>query len=182
MGGTSYDVHYRPESTAVGGLAFGWSLGNDRGVWTLVGHTAEAWTWEDERGYRRTVRVVAAGERRFVHLGGVDVTLAEQPRFPDPTARVVQGGCVAPMPGKVVLVKVAAGDTVEAGAPLIVMEAMKMEHVIKASAAGTVTEVRVKVGEQVDAGQVLAVVEPAEGRPDHGRRNTTARRLVQHRQ
>jgi 3-methylcrotonyl-CoA carboxylase alpha subunit len=65
------------------------------------------------------------------------------------------GGLAAPMPGKVVAVLVAAGDKVSRGQPLVVMEAMKMEHTITAPADGEVAEVRHGVGEQVVEGAAL---------------------------
>ncbi|MBK3528702.1 acetyl/propionyl/methylcrotonyl-CoA carboxylase subunit alpha [Streptomyces sp. MBT67] len=66
----------------------------------------------------------------------------------------------APMPGTVTVVKVAVGDEVEAGQSLLVVEAMKMEHVISAPHAGTVTELDVTAGATVAMDQVLAVVVP----------------------
>ena len=63
------------------------------------------------------------------------------------------------MPGTVLRVLVAAGDAVAAGQPLVVVEAMKMEHQIVAPAAGTVAEVLVAAGQQVDTGQVLLQME-----------------------
>ncbi|WP_240135633.1 acetyl/propionyl/methylcrotonyl-CoA carboxylase subunit alpha [Streptomyces sp. MUM 178J] len=68
----------------------------------------------------------------------------------------------APMPGTVTVVKVAVGDEVEAGQSLLVVEAMKMEHVISAPHAGTVTELDVTPGTTVAMDQVLAVVAPSE--------------------
>ncbi|MER5299862.1 acetyl-CoA carboxylase biotin carboxylase subunit [Streptomyces lasiicapitis] len=68
----------------------------------------------------------------------------------------------APMPGTVTVVKVATGDEVTAGQSLLVVEAMKMEHVISAPHAGTVTELDVTPGTTVAMDQVLAVVTPAE--------------------
>ncbi|MFE9699613.1 acetyl-CoA carboxylase biotin carboxylase subunit [Streptomyces sp. NPDC006270] len=68
----------------------------------------------------------------------------------------------APMPGTVTVVKVAVGDEVEAGQSLLVVEAMKMEHVISAPHAGTVTELDVTAGATVAMDQVLAVVAPRE--------------------
>jgi 3-methylcrotonyl-CoA carboxylase alpha subunit len=65
------------------------------------------------------------------------------------------------MPGKVVKLLVRAGDTVTAGQTLLVLEAMKMEHAVKAQEAGTVARVCVSTGEQVEADALLAVVEPA---------------------
>ncbi|MFI5701594.1 acetyl/propionyl/methylcrotonyl-CoA carboxylase subunit alpha [Streptomyces xanthochromogenes] len=67
----------------------------------------------------------------------------------------------APMPGTVTVVKVAVGDQVDAGQSLLVVEAMKMEHVISAPHAGTVTELDVTPGSTVAMDQVLAVVTPA---------------------
>ncbi|MFC8952195.1 acetyl/propionyl/methylcrotonyl-CoA carboxylase subunit alpha [Streptomyces sp. NPDC057101] len=68
----------------------------------------------------------------------------------------------APMPGTVTVVKVAVGDEVEAGQSLLVVEAMKMEHVISAPHAGTVTELDVTPGTTVAMDQILAVVAPRE--------------------
>ena len=72
-----------------------------------------------------------------------------------------QGSLVAPMPGRVVAVHVAAGARVERGAPLLVVEAMKMEHALLAPAAGIVVAVRAAVGDQVEAGAELIELERA---------------------
>lgn len=72
-----------------------------------------------------------------------------------------EGRLTAPMPGKVIAVLVEPGAVVEKGAPLIVMEAMKMEHTIGAPAAGKVTEVLYGVGDQVADGAQLLVLEAA---------------------
>ncbi|WP_419945456.1 acetyl/propionyl/methylcrotonyl-CoA carboxylase subunit alpha [Candidatus Poriferisodalis sp.] len=85
-------------------------------------------------------------------------TLRERSRFPDPDTMSVEGGLVAPMPGKVLIVTVQSGDRVRAGQVLIVMEAMKMEHQITAPADGEAAEVRVHVGDQVDNGELLVVI------------------------
>ncbi|MFE6225242.1 biotin carboxylase N-terminal domain-containing protein [Streptomyces sp. NPDC057854] len=87
----------------------------------------------------------------------------------DPVAAALSGArhggadtLAAPMPGTVTVVKVAVGDEVEAGQSLLVVEAMKMEHVISAPHAGTVTELDVTPGTTVAMDQVLAVVTPRE--------------------
>jgi len=61
----------------------------------------------------------------------------------------------APMPGLVIDMKVKAGDVVKAGDPLLILEAMKMENILKASAEATVKNVKVKKGDSVEKGQVL---------------------------
>jgi propionyl-CoA carboxylase alpha chain len=105
------------------------------------------------RVYDRLVEVDSA-------LGAVSLTVI--PRFADPTEQVAEGATVAPMPGTVVRLAVAAGDNVDAGAELLVLEAMKMQHRVVAANSGTVAELRVVVGQQVDAGAVLAVIEAEE--------------------
>ncbi|MEU6209933.1 acetyl-CoA carboxylase biotin carboxylase subunit [Streptomyces sp. NPDC047023] len=87
----------------------------------------------------------------------------------DPVAANLGGGgrggantLAAPMPGTVTVVKVAVGDRVAAGQSLLVVEAMKMEHVISAPHAGTVTGLDVSPGTTVAMDQVLAVVTPDE--------------------
>lgn len=67
----------------------------------------------------------------------------------------------APMSGRVIALPVAAGDRIEAGQPLVVMESMKMEMPLEAKGAGTVARVQVEVGSQVSAGQVLMEVDAA---------------------
>ncbi|MFF8092178.1 acetyl-CoA carboxylase biotin carboxylase subunit [Streptomyces sp. NPDC016675] len=86
----------------------------------------------------------------------------------DPVAASLTGAAhagadslTAPMPGTVTVVKVAVGDEVAAGQSLLVVEAMKMEHVISAPHAGTVAELDVAPGTTVAMDQVLAVITPA---------------------
>jgi 3-methylcrotonyl-CoA carboxylase alpha subunit len=109
-------------------------------------------------GHRRTARVAKAGARAWVLSEGALFPFVEQPRFAEPGVEVVAGGLVAPMPGKIVKILVAAGQEVAAGAPLVVLEAMKMEHTVRAAAAGRVAALHVAVGEQVDTDRLLAVV------------------------
>ncbi len=127
----------------------------------LVSREADDLVLELE-GLRRRYRVVVEGSRIFVQVNGRAVTFHEVPRFPDLDSAVPEGGCVAPMPGKIVKIDVEAGQKVEKGQRLLVMEAMKMEHSITAAVAGTVEQVSVKVGQQVEADQVLIIVQDAE--------------------
>ncbi len=66
----------------------------------------------------------------------------------------------APMPGKVVRVEVSVGDSVTPGSGLIVLEAMKMENEIKATASGIVGEIRVAAGKAVEKGELLITIQP----------------------
>jgi biotin carboxyl carrier protein len=84
------------------------------------------------------------------------------PRFPDPTDSVAAGSLVAPMPGSVVRVLVESGAAVTKGQPLLVLEAMKMEHTVASPYDGVLAYLRVTAGQQVDAGSVLAVVDANE--------------------
>jgi acetyl/propionyl-CoA carboxylase alpha subunit len=70
------------------------------------------------------------------------------------------GTVVAPMPGKVVAVMVALGDTVEAGQPVVVLEAMKMETTLIAEVSGRVTALQAVAGTTVDAGALLVAIAP----------------------
>jgi biotin carboxyl carrier protein len=88
-------------------------------------------------------------------------------RFPQPVDPVAAGSLVAPMPGTVRRVDAVVGQRVEAGRPLVWLEAMKMEHLLTAPAAGVVADVAVAAGAQVEVGTVLVVVTGDEA-PDPG--------------
>jgi len=99
-----------------------------------------------------------------------EIRLEELPRFPEhDDVEAAAGGYAAPMPGKVLEVRVQAGDAVRRGQALLTMEAMKMEHLVTASTDGVVTEVRAVAGQHVDAGIVLVVIEAREDTAAHGR-------------
>ncbi|WP_394616921.1 biotin carboxylase N-terminal domain-containing protein [Lentzea sp. JNUCC 0626] len=114
-------------------------------------------------GVRVPFRVARYGDVVEVDSPRGSVTLKAVPRFPEPETKLAPGATVAPMPGTVVRVSVAQGDVVEAGAELLVLEAMKMEHRVLATTAGTVTELLVEQAQQVNAGDVLAVVAEVDG-------------------
>jgi propionyl-CoA carboxylase alpha chain len=110
-------------------------------------------------GVRRRHDVHTVGPVHHVDGPAGAVTLRELPRFPTAETADAPGSLRAPMPGTVLRVEVAAGDPVEAGTVVAVLEAMKMEHAVVAGAAGRVAEVCVRPGQQVEAGAVVAVVE-----------------------
>ncbi|MFJ7149504.1 acetyl/propionyl/methylcrotonyl-CoA carboxylase subunit alpha [Streptomyces sp. NPDC100445] len=122
----------------------------------LVVHADARLVVLDVDGVRRRFEVARYGDR--VHVGATALTAL--PRFPDPAARLAPGSLLAPMPGTVVRVAegLAEGVTVEAGQPLIWLEAMKMQHRICAPAAGTLTALHARPGQQVEPGLLLAVV------------------------
>ena len=127
-------------------------------TWTPAGLDLEV------DGRRRTVAVTWAADARgadtlHVQTGTGTVTFDLVPRFTVPGDDGPAGGLIAPMPGVVLDVRVAEGDTVDAGQVLLVLEAMKMEHHIKAPTAGTVAAVHVTAGTQVDNGAPLLVID-----------------------
>ncbi|GAA2798120.1 acetyl/propionyl/methylcrotonyl-CoA carboxylase subunit alpha [Mycolicibacterium pallens] len=137
-------------------------LPDDPGV-TLVSAQPDQVVLADEAGVASTFAVSRYGAEVFVDspLGSVALTVV--PRFPEPGSTVEKGSLLAPMPGAVIRLGAALGDTVTLGQPLVWLEAMKMEHTITAPADGVVTQLEVSVGQQVDVGTVLARVESPEG-------------------
>jgi propionyl-CoA carboxylase alpha chain len=107
---------------------------------------------------RHYSRVTLSKNKILVHMPYGDVMLDIKPRFVIPGMEVTAGGLVAPMPGKVIDVKVKKGKKVRAGDTLVILEAMKMEHSIKASEDGTVSELLISLNDQVENGALLMVV------------------------
>ena len=109
-------------------------------------------------GKRHYSRVTVSKNNILVHMPFGDVMLELKPRFKMLGTEVTIGGLIAPMPGKVIDVKVKKGKKVKAGDTLVILEAMKMEHSIKASEDGTVSELLISVNDQVENGALLMVV------------------------
>lgn len=106
-------------------------------------------------------------DRLYVDTATGSYAFTALPRFTDPAERTEPGSLLAPMPGTVVRLAdgLAAGSAVEAGQPLIWLEAMKMEHRILAPASGTLTALHAAPGLQVEVGALLAVVTDAQEEP-----------------
>ena len=107
--------------------------------------------------------VVRLGSRLEVFLPGRHHTMEmhdplRQELLVEPRA----GELDAPMPGKIVAILVGTGDRVEKDVPLLILEAMKMEHTIRAPARGRVARILCRVGEQVGAGAELIEFEVSE--------------------
>jgi 3-methylcrotonyl-CoA carboxylase alpha subunit len=126
------------------------------GTRTVLDHRDGAW-WVD--GGKSALRAVRHGATITVFAGDAFAFDA-----PDPLARGQEGGAgadviLSPMPGRVTAVDVAAGQAVEKGQRLAVLEAMKMEHALTAARDGVVAEVLVAAGAQVEAGAPLVRLE-----------------------
>jgi len=87
--------------------------------------------------------------------------LFTEPRFEGGAAAAGSGAILAPMPGKIIAVEVAAGDTVTKGQKLLTLEAMKMEHTLTAPFDGVVAELNASAGQQVQVEALLAKIEEA---------------------
>ncbi|MER6207654.1 biotin carboxylase N-terminal domain-containing protein [Streptomyces sp. NPDC001642] len=147
MAGEEHEVHYR--HTRTGLTADG----------VRVVHADAGRVVLEVDGVQRKFEVAAYGDDQ-VYVNAT--TLTALPRFPDPTAQLAPGSLVAPMPGTVVRVAegVTVGAQVTAGATLLWLEAMKMEHKITAPVTGELTVLHAGLGHQVQVGALLAVVEP----------------------
>jgi propionyl-CoA carboxylase alpha chain len=127
-------------------------------------HAADAESIDVEiDGRRSQSRVTRDGENLIVQVPRGDISFFEVPRFEIPGTEDAAGGFIARMPGRVLELRVAVGDTVTAGQTVLLLEAMKMEHPMNATEDGVVTQVHVTEGEQVASGTLLLVVEASEG-------------------
>ena len=109
--------------------------------------------------HRFFAQVTRANDQILINMPFGDLDAVIVPRFIEPGNEIPEGGLVAPMPGKVIEVKVKKGDKVKAGDTLIIIEAMKMEHSIKATENGKVAKLMVSLNQQVDNGATLLVLD-----------------------
>jgi pyruvate carboxylase subunit A/propionyl-CoA carboxylase alpha chain len=154
--GDTHEVRYRFTRTGV-------DLPGHDDV-TLVSAAPETVVLSVE-GVDRPFDVARYGDEVFVDSALGPVQLVVLPRFPDPDDAVALGSLLAPMPGSVLRIGAAVGDTVTAGQPLVWLEAMKMEHTVTAPLDGVLAELNVEPGQQVDVGAVLARVDTEQGDP-----------------
>lgn len=104
--------------------------------------------------YEDTNSTVAAVDTHFV-IDGIEFAIDAPKRSRSKSKAHVVGQMTSPMPGKILKIFVKVGDEVKAGTPILVMEAMKMEHTIKASKAGKIEKIHFKEGDQVQGGVEL---------------------------
>ena len=147
------EVQYRAERDG----SFQVSCGEDSQRARVRGYSGDAIEIEID-GVTGRYDILRDGARQLLHGPEGAVELTRMPRFPEAADEADGGGLIAPMPGKILSVHVAVGDTVTAGQLLLVLEAMKMEHHITAPQPGAVSELRVAEGDQVDGGALLAVI------------------------
>ena len=110
-------------------------------------------------GRRQFSKVTIHKNKVLVHMSFGDVLLKIMPRFVVPGLEVQAGGLVAPMPGKVINLNVKKGSKVKTGDTLVILEAMKMEHSIKAAEDGIISELYVNNNDQVENGALLMVID-----------------------
>ncbi len=149
------DIGYRFNRT--GGAAVVWVDGVERPDIEVTSASPEDVVLR-VGGVGRRYRVQRHGAQTWVDGPDGSSAFDEIDRFPTVGAQLAAGSLVAPLPGTVVKVAVAVGDTVGAGTVLMAIEAMKMEHEVRAPGAGVVTEIDVVAGDQVETGRVLVVI------------------------
>ncbi len=117
-------------------------------------------------GGSRLLMFASREGRCFLHVDGHTLEYTRDERA-GAAARglAAHGDLAAPMPGTVTHVLVKRGDRVTQGQPLVIVEAMKMEHVIRAPRAASVRIVRVNPGDQVDGGAVVAEIDGESDEP-----------------
>ena len=110
----------------------------------------------------RRARFRVSSGKGLLHLTGAGRghTIGVRPRFSVPEPELPGGAVAAPMPGKVLEIRVEVGQSVTAGQVVAVLEAMKMENHLSAAEDGVVTDVRVGVGDQIDKDTLILVIEP----------------------
>jgi acetyl/propionyl-CoA carboxylase alpha subunit len=137
----------------------------DGDAWIAVGTTVTAGGTVDlmsvADGLRRRYRVRHSAHRASVSGPEGQSTFARRAEDDADERGGIAGECRAPLPGSVTKVLVAVGDAVDEGQALVVLEAMKMEHTLRAHGSGTVSAISSAPGQQVDVGDLLVSVEPA---------------------
>ena len=111
-------------------------------------------------GERMASLITEGQENIHLQIDQGTVSFGTLPRFEPPILQIAEGSLIAPMPGVVLEIKVSCGDTVSAGDTLLTLEAMKMEHHVKAPYEGTVVEILVSENQQLDNGVPLLVINP----------------------
>lgn len=155
VNGRSYEIEFQPGAVVVGGTSFRTSVVHDNGQTTVrVGGRPFKVAQKDDGTVTvdgRSFKVEARGGAKIERQPSRSVPAAKSDAAGD-------GTVVALMPGTVLEVRVREGDEVNAGAVLLIVEAMKMQNEIKVPRAGKVKRVAVVPGQTVGRGDALVVV------------------------
>ncbi len=151
--GAVHDISYEVDGTRLTVAGLGTGIG------ARIVDYSDPWVTIEVDGVGHRVEISRAGDMAWANTTMGQSAWRELSRFPTHDPTVAAGGPTAPVPGTVVGVLVSAGDVVEPGDPLVLIEAMKMEHRIPAPARARVASVRVAEGDQVDTGDLLVELE-----------------------
>lgn len=154
--GKTFDVRADSKNVDVNGVPLAWdliALGNGQFHVRYKNKSFPAEVIKIDRE-ARTVELKVRGNLYTMHMRD-DVELMMEKMGLHAAASNKVNAIKAPMPGLIIDLRVQTGDKVKAGDPLLILEAMKMENIIKASAEGTVKAVKVKKGASVEKGQVM---------------------------
>lgn len=160
--GREFDVQVEADAVTVNGTRYQVAVSGDGHTRTVTVNGRALWVrleGPDESGVR-PVNVDGKIWRVVVERGAV----AARRRGAPPTrrsARSAAGAVTAQMTGRVLRILVVEGERIDEGAPLLILEAMKMENEIRAPHAGTVKRIHVNVGDRVNAGDPLVELEAA---------------------
>jgi len=152
----AYEIEFDSDQIMVNGQSCSWDAhANDGQSFHII---------SQDKSYRVQVRQQHEnGKELTLDINGHELAITVQDRYDllleklgmDMTTVATTNEIHAPMPGLIVELKVQVGDQVETGDPLLVLEAMKMENVLKAPGAGTVQSISVKQGDSVEKNQIL---------------------------
>ena len=103
-------------------------------------------------------KVTKKDDALVVHGPWGDILFTKMPRFKSIGQNLTSGGLIAPMPGKVIDLKVKLGSKIKKGQTLVILEAMKMEHSVNAIQDGVIDELFINKNDQVENGALLMVI------------------------
>lgn len=167
IGGRSYEVEVRGTTVVVDGHEFPIKVRDDGAFKTVTAGGIQYRVHLPEEGERESGMLVQVDYRPFQfefegRLVSGPAPRAKAAAAPKPGGgaprAATKGGVTAQIAGRILSVRVTAGDTVKAGDVLLLLEAMKMENEVKAATDGTVKEVLVKEGDRVSEGDTLAII------------------------
>lgn len=131
--------------------------GNETLHYTLLAQHDDMVVLKDQQGQVLRLRRNSFDQQTLISGRGADALISEKSAAMTKNASVA-GGLNSPMPGKIFKVTASEGDKVTKGQTILILEAMKMEHAIKADKDGTLKKIFFKVGDQVQGGVALAEI------------------------